>query len=230
MEKVPALIVMLTYNDETVENAFDIFEHCKDCGAEYFGFKEEPLPHDEMKRLYDYMRACGKKTVLEVVAYDEEKCVEGARLAVECGCDMLMGTMYFDSVADICRDNGIKYLPFVGEVVGRPSVLGGTIDGMIEEARRLSEKGVFGFDLLGYRFTGDASELIERFVAETDKPVVLAGSVNSYERLDEIGRTMPWGFTIGSAFFDKAYGEDFAEQIDTVCDHISHRTEALVNV
>ena len=83
MERIPELIVMLTYNDKTVEDAFEIFEKCSDCGAEYFGFKEEPLPPDEMKRLYDRMRACGKKTVLEVVAYDEKKCVEGAELAVK---------------------------------------------------------------------------------------------------------------------------------------------------
>ena len=36
------LIVMLTHNDKTVKNAYEIFEKCKDSKAEYFGFKEEP--------------------------------------------------------------------------------------------------------------------------------------------------------------------------------------------
>ena len=228
MKKDPLLIVMLTLDDQTVMNARDIFEGCRDCAAEYFGFKEEPLPPKEMKKLFGLMRECGKKTALEVVAYDEEKCLEGAELAVKCGCDMLMGTMYFDSVAKLCRENGLRYLPFVGEVEGRPSVLGGTIDGMIAEAKALAAKGVDGFDLLGYRFTGDPSELIERFVNETDLPVVIAGSINSYERLDEIKSVSPWGFTIGSAFFEKCFGRTFAEQIDNVCGYISERNEEAV--
>ena len=86
----------------------ELFEECCNSRAEYFGFKEEPLPHDQMTELYALIKKCGKKTVLEVVAYDEEKCLEGAKLAVKCGVDMLMGTMYFDSVAKLCRENGLK--------------------------------------------------------------------------------------------------------------------------
>ena len=228
MKNDPLLIVMLTLDDQTVMNAREIFEGCCDCGAEYFGFKEEPLPPEEMKELFGMMREHGKKTALEVVAYDEEKCLDGAKLAVMCGCDMLMGTMYFESVAELCRKNGLKYLPFVGEVTGRPSVLDGTIDGMIAEARSLAAKGVDGFDLLGYRFTGDPSELISRFVEETELPVVIAGSINSYERLDEIKSVSPWGFTIGSAFFENCFGKSFSEQINNVCDYISIKAEEAV--
>ena len=228
MKNDPLLIVMLTLDDQTVMNARDIFEGCRDCAAEYFGFKEEPLPPEGMKELFGIMKQCGKKTVLEVVAYDEKKCLEGAELAVWCGCDILMGTMYYDSVAELCRKNGLKYLPFVGEVTGRPSVLGGTIEGMIAEARELEKKGVDGFDLLGYRFTENASELIERFVGGTGLPVVIAGSINSYERLDEIKNVNPWGFTIGSAFFEHGFGDSFTEQINNVCAYIADRAEEAV--
>jgi len=41
----------------------------------------------------------------------------------------------------------LKYMPFVGNIHGRPSILDGTIDGMIEEANKLVEMGVFGIDL-----------------------------------------------------------------------------------
>lgn len=68
----PTLTVMLTYNDMTVCNAHEIFEKCKNSSAEYWGFKEEPLARDEMKKLFAYMKECGKKTVLEVVCYDEK--------------------------------------------------------------------------------------------------------------------------------------------------------------
>ena len=40
----PELVVMLTYQDRTVDKAFQIFEECKNTKAKYWGFKEEPLP------------------------------------------------------------------------------------------------------------------------------------------------------------------------------------------
>ena len=221
MNKNPILIVMLTQNDRTVPNARSVFEECKDSKAEYFGFKEEPLPLDEMKELFAYMKKCGKKTALEVVAYSEQEGIAGANTAVECGCDILMGTMYYDSVNEICKANGMKYMPYVGEITERPSVLDGSIESMINEAKKCMEKGVDGFDLLGYRYTGDAVELNRRFSAEVKVPVCIAGSVDSYERLDEIKEASPWAFTIGSAFFDKRFGNSIREQIDNVCDYIS---------
>ena len=55
---------------------------------------------------------------------------------------------------------------------------------------------------------------------EIEAPVCLAGSINSYKRLDEIKELSPWSFTIGSAFFEKRFGETIAEQIDRVCSYI----------
>ena len=98
MNNTPILIVMLTCNDRTVENARELFEKSKDSKAIYWGMKEEPLPKDEMIALYRRMRECGKTTVLEVVEYTEDACLKGAQLACECEVDILMGTMYFDSV------------------------------------------------------------------------------------------------------------------------------------
>ena len=219
----PELVVMLTYQDRTVERAYEIFEKCRNTKAKYWGFKEEPLPPEQMKELYDYMKSCGKVTSLEVVAYTEEECVAGARLAAQCGVDYLMGTLYFDRVNEICRDSGIRYMPFVGEVTQRPSILNGTASGMIDEAKRYLEKGVYGIDLLGYRYTGDAVALNKSFVSamkEIGAPVCIAGSVNSYQRLDEVRDTGAWSFTIGGAFFEHKFGEDFAAQIDRVCTYM----------
>lgn len=220
MNRAPELIVMLTYNDLTVPNAAQIFETCRTSRANCWGFKEEPLPLDEMKALYRRMRECGKTTFLEVVAYTEKECLAGAENAVECGCDILMGTVFSDAVNAFCQKHKLRYMPFVGILSGRPTVLGGTIDGMVEEAKSYLAKGVYGIDLLGYRFTGDASELNRRFVAQVDAPVCIAGSVNSPARLDELKQAAPWAFTIGSAFFDHKFGEGFQEQIDAVCDYM----------
>jgi len=215
------LIVMLTYNDHTVENAYEVFEQCKNSKAKFWGFKEKGLPLEKMKELYSYMKKCGKTTILEVVAYTEKECMSGAKMAVECGCDILMGTIFFDSVNEFCKENNLKYMPFVGNVTGRPSILEGSIDGMIAEANTYLKKGVYGFDLLGYRYTGDAVVLNKEFVSQIDAPICLAGSINSYRRLDEVKDSSPWAFTIGSAFFENKFGEAHDNQIDTVCEYIN---------
>lgn len=220
MDNRPTLVVMLTFNDETVSNAYELFDQCKDSKAEYWGFKEKPLPFEQMKQLYAYMKKCGKKTVLEVVEYTEKECLEGAQMAVECGCDMLMGTVFFDSVNELCKKHGLRYCPFVGELSERPTVMNGDVEKMIADAKEYLSKGAYGIDLLGYRYTGDAAKLIERFVSEVDAPVCVAGSINTYERLDEIKRIRPRAFTIGSAFFNNCFGGDFCRQINAVCDHM----------
>ncbi len=220
MSNHPQLIVMLTYNDRTVDNAYEVFDRCRGSKAQFWGFKEEPLPLPEMKRLYSHMKACGKTTFLEVVAYTEPECLAGAQMAVECGCDVLMGTIFSDAVNDFCRTHGLKYMPFVGEISERPSVLRGSLEGMIAEAREYLAKGAYGIDLLGYRYEGDAAALNKAFTAAIDAPVCLAGSVNSFQRLDEVKDAAPWAFTIGSAFFDQCFGDDFCAQIDTVCEYM----------
>lgn len=220
MESCPELVVMLTYNDFTVSNAAEIFEQCKNSKAKYWGFKEHPLPLEEMKWLYARMKECGKTTFLEVVAYTEAEGLAGAEMAAACGCDVLMGTTFSDKINAFCQSHSLKYMPFVGDIVGRPSVLNGTIDGMIAEAKLYLSKGVYGIDLLGYRFTGNAAALNEAFVREVNAPVCLAGSINSYARLDEVKCASPWAFTIGSAFFEHCFGDSFADQINAVCDYM----------
>lgn len=221
MNTNPELIVMLTHNDRTVANAQEVFEACKDSKARFWGFKEEPLPLEDMKRLYSIMKECGKTTFLEVVAYTDEECLAGAEMAAECGVDVLLGTMYSDSIQELCEAQGMKYMPFVGKVSGRPSILEGSLEEMVEEARRALEKGVYGFDLLGYRYARDAAALNKAFVQAVDVPVCLAGSVNSYQRLDEVKDASPWAFTIGGAFFEKKFGESIKGQIDAVCDYMA---------
>ena len=215
------LIVMLTHNDLTVENAYEIFEQCQDTKARYWGFKEQPLPIEEMKRIYSKMKECGKRTVLEVVAYTEAEGLEGAQMAATCGCDVLMGTCYSESIHKLCQQHNIDYMPFVGDIVGRPSILKGSIESMIAQAKMLKDKGVFGIDLLGYRYEEDPEKLISDYVKQVGNPVCVAGSIDSYERLQFIKKVQPWAFTIGSAFFENKFGDTFAEQINKVCDFIN---------
>lgn len=222
-DKSPELIVMLTQNDRTIKNAYEIFEQCKESKAKYWGFKEKGLSRRQMKELFSYMKKCGKTTVLEVVAYTEKECIDGALTAIDCGCDILMGTMYFESVHNLLKEHSIKYIPFIGKVSQRPSILEGTVEEIIAQGEEISQKGVFGFDLLGYRYTGDINKLISEFVLHTKLPVCVAGSVDSYERLDLIKKVSPWSFTIGGAFFEHCFGECIKDQIDKVFEYINRK-------
>ena len=220
METKNNLVVMLTYDDKTILNAKEIFEQCRNSKALYWGFKEKPLPLDQMKELFQIMKDCHKKTVLEVVAYSEAECLQGAHMAHECGVDMLMGTLYFDSVNSYCKQHQILYMPFVGQVSQCPSILEGNLEEMVAQANSYLEKGVYGIDLLGYRYQGDANTLIHEFVKQVHAPVCVAGSINSMERLALIKDTSPFAFTIGSAFFDHDFGESVCDQIDMVCTYM----------
>ena len=216
------LIVMLTNNDRTVSNAIEVFEESKHMPARLWGFKEEGIPIGQMKDLVKRMKAAGKTAFLEVVDYTEEGCLAGVDMCIECGFDILMGTLFFPSILQRLKGTGIRYMPFVGQIHGRPSILEGTIEGMIEEARTLLAQGAYGIDLLAYRYTGDADMLVKRFIEEVNCPVCIAGSIDSFERLDRMKEYGPWAFTIGSAFFNHKFGADltFGEQIGEVIRYI----------
>jgi hypothetical protein len=204
----PELIVMLTYNDKTVENALDLFSQMKDTPVTHWGFKDVGLPREEMKKVVDRMNAAGKTTYLEVVSLTEEEGLAGAKLAAECGFHILMGTVFFDSINDYLKDKPVKYYPFPGHVHSHPSILDGTIDEIVQHARDMEAKGVDGMDLLTYRYTGDAAKLLREVVKATGVPLVSAGSIDSFDRIAEVRDTGAWGFTIGTAFFEKKFIQD----------------------
>lgn len=217
----PELIVMLTFNDHTVKNAGEIFRQCKDIPVKYWGMKEDGIPLEEMKELFAEMKKAGKATILEVVAYNEAECMNGAYIARECNCDMLIGTIFFSSVNDFCNKNGIKYMPYVGKVSERPSILEGTIEEIKKETDKYAAQGVAGINLLGYRHTSDKFNLSKEIVSYAKVPVCLAGGINSYERLEQVLEISPWAFTIGSAFFQNQFGKSFKEQVEKVYNYIN---------
>lgn len=204
----PELIVMLTYNDMTVKNAIELFDELKDTPVTHWGFKDVGLPADEMKNMVGSMNTAGKTTFLEVVSLTEEEGLTGAKLAVECGFDILMGTVFFDTINDYLEDKPVKYYPFPGHVHSHPSILDGTIEEIVQHTRSMEAKGVDGMDLLTYRYTGDAHALLTEVVKSTRVPVVSAGSIDSYDRIAEVRDTGAWGFTIGTAFFEKKFIPD----------------------
>ena len=224
---VPKLILMFTLNDMTVPDALDYFEQVKDLPVDYFGFKEIGLEPEKMQELTKRIQKAGFESVLEVVEYDEESILGPAQMAVDMGFNYLMGTIYFPSIWDIVgkgKDKKIKYFPFFGNIYDRPSILDGTIEELVDEAKKLEALGADGFDLLLYRYKypEKIDELISRVVKEVKVPVVSAGSINSWERLQATIDQKVWGFTIGGAFFEKKFVPkgSYRDNVKAVVDYL----------
>ncbi len=214
----PRLITMLTYKDQTVKEALEVFGRCEELPAAFWGFKDVGLPGPEMKRLVRRMKDKGKTTFLEVVSLGERECLQGARLALDCGFDYLLGTVYHEAVFRLMRGGQVKFFPFAGRVSGHPSVLEGTAAEITADGRRLQELGIDGFDLLAYRHPTEPENVARAFIAGVRVPVVLAGSIDGFPRLEAVMRLAPWAFTIGSAFFDRKFvpGGSFRDQVARV--------------
>lgn len=221
----PELIVMLTNNDITVPNAAEVFESCKDLPNKKWGFKDVGLPRDEMIALAKAMKEAGKETFIEVVTYTEEGCLEGAKMAYECGFDYLTGTIPFPSVFAYAREHGLKYSPFCGNVGGSPVVLTGTIEEVVNSAKSCIEQGAAGIDLTSYRYTdGDPVELTKAVVEAVgaDK-VCIAGSIGNTERMDAMKEAGVAEYTMGSALFNANFvkGGSFRENLEYVLDYLN---------
>jgi hypothetical protein len=212
---------MLTHHDRTVKNAIELFEENKDLPIEYWGFKDVGLEEPKMRQLVQLMKNAGKKTCIEIVSYTEEECFNGARLAVECGFDYLMGTLYYKNVHEFLKKQNIIYFPFCGTVSGSPSILAGSFDAIIKDAEAMIAKGIKGFDLLAYRHA-QGEELAEVFCKRIPVPVVIAGSINSIARLEKMSSINPWGFTMGSALFDKDFDPNgtFRNNLEVVLENM----------
>jgi len=221
----PELIVMLTHYDKTVPNALELFESTKDYPIMHWGFKDVGLSPKEMETVVTAMKDAGKVTFLEVVSLSEEEGLRGARLAVDLGFDILMGTVFYPSIGDYLKDKSVRYYPFPGHVHSHPSILDGTIDDIVAHAKELEANGAHGLDLLTYRYDGEAAGLLKQVVEATNVPIVSAGSIASFERINEVWDSGAWGFTIGSAFFDKKFmpNGSFAENVWAVCNWLEEQ-------
>ncbi len=216
--RYPRLIVMLTHHDLTVQDSKKIFLEAKNAPCDYWGFKDVGLPEEQMRDLVACMKEAGKTTFIESLAYTEEEGLKSVQLAADCRFDFVLGTHYSKSILDLTNENGIKYLPFVGK--RKEHRLYGEIDEIIAEAKQVLSYGTYGVNLPGFRYVGDAITLITKLVKSVDKPVSVVGSINNFERLDLIKQTNPWMFTIGSAFFEKNFGDTFTKQIEVVTEYM----------
>ncbi|MEH6527561.1 MAG: cupin domain-containing protein [Sneathiella sp.] len=205
-------IFMLTRNDKTVEDAEQHLITALAAGVHHIGFKDVGLPFERLKQLNEAIKAGGATSYLEVVSLDKESEIASAKAAVEIGVDILLGGTNVDAVLPILSGTEIQYYPFPGKIEGHPSALTGSIDEIVASAVELnSREGVSGLDLLAYRSTENVTGLMAAVCAAVDKPVIMAGSIGSRERIEIVRRSGAAGFTIGTAALDGDYPADSPE-------------------
>ncbi len=195
-------IFMLTRDDVTLKDAREVYASVADSGLRHVGCKDVGLPRDELQVFMDEVKANGHTTWLEVVSETEEATLESARVAAEIRPDHLIGGTLIEPVQEILAGTGVKFWPYVGQIVGHPCLLRGSLEEIVADVERAAALGVDGINLLAYRYDGDVDELVRAVVGATDLPVICAGSVDSVERIQALDAAGAWAFTIGTAALD----------------------------
>jgi hypothetical protein len=195
-------IFMLTRDDRTLADAREVYASIAQSGVRHVGCKDVGLPREELAALMDDIKANGHTTHLEVVSESEQATLESARVAAEIGPDFLIGGTLIEPVQQVIAGTGIRFFPYVGQIVGHPCLLRGSIGEIADDARRAEQLGVDGINLLAYRYDGDVDALVEAVVDATSLPVIAAGSVDSPERIQALAERGVWAFTIGTAALD----------------------------
>jgi thiamine monophosphate synthase len=217
---------MLTHNDVSVPNALEMLEAVKETGLRLVGCKDIGLDLGEYRELFARMKNYDMRSFLEVVTYDEKQHFNGVDLALKVGADYIIGGMpqFTEKTMEYIRkgESGMKYFPYIGEVVGHPCVLQGSIDQLIENGKQAEKLGVDGVNLLLYRYKGNQTALFNEVVEKVKVPVIVAGNVRSFEQINELKRRNIWGFTIGGAIFEGAFAakKGMKEQIQAVLNRL----------
>ncbi|MCB1341213.1 MAG: methylglyoxal synthase [Pseudooceanicola sp.] len=223
-------ILMLTSNDRTIPDARARLDEALEGGVRHIGFKDVGLPLPELRGLADAIRNAGGRSYLEVVSLDAESELASARAAIGLDVDCLLGGTRAEEVAALTRDHPVRYYPFPGRITGHPSVLEGSAGAIADSARRLADlEWVHGLDLLAYRFDGDVPGLMAAVCGAVKKPVIMAGSIDSAERVEAAARAGATGFTVGTAALAGAFpaeGDGFAAQVRAIL-AITERARAL---
>jgi mannose-6-phosphate isomerase-like protein (cupin superfamily) len=205
-------IFMLTRNDRTVEDASEQLQTALGLGVRHIGFKDIGLPIAQLRALNAAIKTGGATSYLEVVSLDRNSEIASAKAAVEIGVDVMLGGTRADDVLPIIAGTSIQYCPFPGRIVGHPSILEGSIDEIVASAKELAARdGVRGLDLLAYRSKEDVPALMKAVCAATSKPVYIAGSIATPDRIAMVKDAGAAGFTIGTAALDGKYPAEDAE-------------------
>jgi hypothetical protein len=199
-------IFMLTRDDQTIEDCLEVYESVRAVPMGHVGFKDVGVPPAVLQQLHDRVKRDGHRTYMEVVSTSAESCLRSAEVGLKLGVDCLLGGTQVDRILPLLRSTGTGYYPFPGVPSGHPTRLGGTPDRIAADTARMVAAGCAGVDLLAFRATdADPLALIRAARSATDRPVIVAGSINSPARVREVAAAGADLFTIGTAALDGSF-------------------------
>lgn len=199
-------VFMLTRQDQTVLDCLQTIDSIRSVGLKHVGFKDVGVDRDTLQKLNRTIKKAGATSYMEVVSTSAEACLDSARNARAIGVDRLLGGTQAEPILEILEGSGIEYLPFPGRPKGHPTKLGGSPDQVGVDCRRFRDLGCAGVDLLAYRATeADPLDLVRAAREALDGFLVVAGSVDSPERIRALADAGADAFTIGSAAFDGSF-------------------------
>ena len=82
-------------------------------------------------------------------------------------------------------------------MIDHPCRLTGTIEEIVDEAKKLEELGVDGLNILSYRYVGNAEKLVKAVKEAVKIPIIATGWVNTLERIRKMAELGIWGLTVG---------------------------------
>lgn len=197
---------MLTQHDRTVANCLDVLRQIEGLGVTHIGFKDVGVERATMVELLRRIKAAGATSYLEVVSTSSADVVRSLEVANELGVDRVLGGTDVAAAKRILGDLD-RYFPFPGIPVGHPTRLGGSPDLVAEQCRQMREHGCGGVDLLAFRATeAEPMALVQAARrALPDQALIVAGSVNSVDRIHALAEAGVDAFTIGSAVLDHSF-------------------------
>ncbi len=201
-------IFMLTRDDRTIDDCLAVVDEAVSVGLRHIGFKDVGVSPATLRAVNARIKNAGATSYMEVVSTSPEAALRSASVAAEIGVDRLLGGTNADAILRVVAGTGIAYYPFPGFPEGLPTKLGGSPDHIADHCRAFLAQGCAGVDLLAYRATAaDPLDLVRaaRRALGNDKRLIVAGSVNSAERIAALHAAGADAFTIGSAVFDGSF-------------------------
>lgn len=201
-------IFMMTYHDRTVANCLAVFDEIAELGLRHVGFKDVGADAATLKELTRRIKASGAMAYMEVVSTDPQSIRASISAAATLKVDRVLGGQDIAFAKETLSSATVGYYPFAGKPMGHPTQLFGDA-GLIEgQCRMACEAGCSGVDLLAYRAQeAEPLDLIRaaRRGLGPQGTLIVAGSVDSPERIRTIEDAGADAFTVGTAIFEGSF-------------------------
>ena len=203
-------IFMLTHHDKTVQDCLDVYDSLSGLGLKHVGFKDVGVDRATLRELTRRIKADKCIAYIEVVSQTPETIRQSIKSSAELGVDRVLGGQDIRLAMKTFKDGAPAYYPFPGRPVGHPTKLGGTASDVEADCRKAVASGCPGVDLLAYRATdADPLDLVRaaRRGVGHNGYLIVAGSIDSPQRVKAVAAAGANAFTIGSAVFEEAFAQ-----------------------